>query len=101
MPPITTTDIGIEVHLDADDWTAGLRREALAGPTATPNELSPTRLYDERGWALFGGTPPLPGHNPPRAGGAILDAQAGEIARLSGADTLVELGSGTSAKTRL
>src|SRR5262245_8710971 len=100
MPPITT-DIGIEVHLDADDWTAGLRREALAGLTATPKELSPTWLYDERGCALFEAITALPEYYPTRAERAILDARAGEIARLSGADTLVELGSGTSAKTRL
>jgi L-histidine N-alpha-methyltransferase len=101
MPPITTTDIGIEVHLDADDWTAGLRREALTGLTARPKELSPTWLYDERGCALFEAITALPEYYPTRAERAILDAQAGEIARLSGADTLVELGSGTSAKTRL
>ena len=101
MPPITTTDIGIEVHLDADDWTAGLRREALAGLTATPKELSPTWLYDERGCALFEAITAVPEYYPTRAERAILDAQASEIARLSGADTLVELGSGTSAKTRL
>jgi L-histidine Nalpha-methyltransferase len=101
MPPITTADIGIEVHLDAADWTAGLRREAYAGVTATPKELSPTWLYDERGCALFEAITALPEYYPTRAERAILDAQAGEIARLSGADTLVELGSGTSAKTRL
>jgi L-histidine Nalpha-methyltransferase len=100
MPPITT-DIGIEVHLDADDWTAGLRREALAGLTARPKELAPTWLYDERGCALFEAITALPEYYPTRAERAILDAEAGEIARLSGADTLVELGSGTSAKTRL
>jgi L-histidine Nalpha-methyltransferase len=100
MPP-TTTDFGIEVHLDADDWTAGLRREALAGLTATPKELAPTWLYDERGCALFEAITALPEYYPTRAERAILDARAGEIARLTGADTLVELGSGTSAKTRL
>jgi L-histidine N-alpha-methyltransferase len=101
MPPITTTDIGIEVHLDADDWAAGLRQEALAGLTAEPKELSPTWLYDDRGSALFEAITTLPEYYPTRAERAILDARAGEIARLSGADTLVELGSGTSAKTRL
>jgi L-histidine Nalpha-methyltransferase len=101
MPPITAADIGIEVHLDAADWTAELRREAYAGVTATPKELSPTWLYDERGCALFEAITALPEYYPTRAERAILDAQAGEIARLSGADTLVELGSGTSAKTRL
>jgi L-histidine Nalpha-methyltransferase len=100
MPPITT-DIGIEVHLDADDWTAGLRREALVGLTATPKELSPTWLYDERGCALFEAITALPEYYPTRAERSILDARAGDIARLTGADTLVELGSGISAKTRL
>jgi L-histidine Nalpha-methyltransferase len=101
MPPIITTDVGIEVHLSSGERATDLRREALAGLTASPKELSPTWLYDERGCALFEAITTLPEYYPTRAERAILDVQAGEIARLSSADTLVELGSGTSAKTRL
>ena len=75
--------------------------EALAGLTATPKSLTPTWLYDERGCELFDDDHPparvLP--DPHRA----LDprpARAPEIAAITGADTLVELGAGTSEKTR-
>src|SRR5262249_21341644 len=43
----------------------------------------------------------LPEYYPTRREREILDARAGDIALASGAGTLVELGSGTSTKTRL
>jgi dimethylhistidine N-methyltransferase len=91
----------VDVHLDAAELDAELRRDAGAGLTARPRHLSPTWLYDERGCALFEAITELPEYYPTRTERSILASHAEEIARLSAADTLVELGSGTSEKTRL
>jgi len=88
-------------HLDPDDAAAALRADALAGLTATPKKLSPRWFYDERGSELFDEITRLPEYYPTRTERAILAARAGEIAAASGAEVLVELGSGTSEKTRL
>jgi L-histidine N-alpha-methyltransferase len=72
-----------------------------AGLTATPKTLPPKYFYDAVGSALFDEITRLPEYYPTRAETAILALHSDEIAALSGARTLVELGSGTSAKTRL
>jgi L-histidine Nalpha-methyltransferase len=101
MSTTATSDITIEVHLDEHALRAGLRDDARSGLTARPKHLSPTWLYDERGSELFEQITTLPEYYPTRAERAILTERAGEIATETGADTLVELGSGTSDKTRL
>ena len=58
-------------------------------------------FYDERGSDLFDEITRLEEYYPTRAERTILTEHAGDIARLTGASTLVELGSGTSEKTRL
>jgi L-histidine N-alpha-methyltransferase len=63
--------------------------------------LSPKWFYDDLGSVLFDAITHLEEYYPTRRERAILEARAGEIAAASGADTLVELGSGTSEKTRL
>jgi L-histidine Nalpha-methyltransferase len=88
-------------HLGPDDAAAELRADVLAGLTTTPKSLPPKWFYDERGSELFDQITRLPEYYPTRTERAILDARADEIAAASGADVLVELGSGTSEKTRL
>ena len=88
-------------HLDPDDAAVGLRADALAGLTATPKTLPPRWFYDERGSELFDRITRLPEYYPTRTERAILADRAPDIAAVSGAETLVELGSGTSEKTRL
>ncbi|SFL75263.1 L-histidine N(alpha)-methyltransferase [Geodermatophilus ruber] len=88
-------------HLAPDDAAAALRADALAGLTTMPKSLPPRWFYDERGSELFDGITRLPEYYPTRAERAILTERAGEVAAASGADVLVELGSGTSEKTRL
>lgn len=83
------------------DAGAALRADVLAGLTAPAKTLPPTWFYDERGSELFDRITRLPEYYPTRAERSVLAARAGEIAALTGADTLVELGSGTSEKTRL
>ncbi|MGY1663542.1 L-histidine N(alpha)-methyltransferase [Geodermatophilus sp. SYSU D00705] len=88
-------------HLAPGDATAALRTDALAGLTATPKSLPPRWFYDARGSELFDEITRLPEYYPTRAERAILTASAGEVAAASQAEVLVELGSGTSEKTRL
>jgi L-histidine N-alpha-methyltransferase len=91
----------VDVYLKPGDARRALRAEALQGLCGTPKELSPKWLYDERGSQLFDDITRLPEYYPTRREREILLAHGGDIARLSGADTLIELGSGTSEKTRL
>jgi L-histidine Nalpha-methyltransferase len=91
----------LDVHLTERDADAALRADALAGLTATPKHLPPTWFYDARGSELFERITEQPEYYPTRTERALLERTAGEIAAVSGADVLVELGSGSSAKTRL
>jgi L-histidine N-alpha-methyltransferase len=91
----------IEHRLPADYRAASLRADALAGLTATPKSLPPKWFYDAQGSALFEKITELPEYYPTRAERAILQAVARQVATLTGASALVELGSGSSEKTRL
>ena len=91
----------IENLLPADYRAASLRADARSGLTATPKSLPPKWFYDAQGSALFEKITELPEYYPTRAERSILRAAAPEIAALSKASSLVELGSGSSEKTRL
>jgi L-histidine Nalpha-methyltransferase len=91
----------LEIHLDDDDVARALRDDVRTGLTATPKWLPPKWFYDAAGSALFEEITKLPEYYPTRAERAILDERAAEIARITEAKTLVELGSGSSEKTRL
>lgn len=80
---------------------AALRADALRGLTAVPKDIPPKWFYDERGSALFEEITRLSVYYPTRQERAILAENAHSIAVKTGADTLVELGSGTSEKTRI
>ncbi|HEX6312657.1 MAG TPA: L-histidine N(alpha)-methyltransferase [Acidimicrobiia bacterium] len=97
----TSPHLRVDVHLGPDDLRDALEHDARAGLTARPKDLPPKWFYDERGCDLFEEITRLPEYYPTRAERAILAAHAPDIARITGADTLVELGSGTSEKTRL
>ncbi len=98
---LATRDLVVDVLITPDAWAAELRREALDGLTASPKWLSPTWLYDDVGSVLFERITSLPEYYPTRRERLILRRHAADIAGLSGADTLVEIGSGVSDKTRL
>ena len=85
----------------AGQYLEALRADVAAGLTATPKSLPPKYFYDARGSALFDEITQLPEYYPTRAETSILAQRAGEIAGLARCASLVELGSGTSAKTRL
>lgn len=92
--------ITVDVHVRPGGREAALREDVLDGLTSTPKELPPKWFYDDRGSQLFDEITRLPEYYPTRTEAAILDAAAGEIVATAGCDTLVELGSGTSEKTR-
>jgi L-histidine Nalpha-methyltransferase len=87
-------------HLAADSAYQALRRDVLDGLAASPKSLPPKWFYDSVGSDLFDQITRLPEYYPTRAEAEILRARSAEIASVTGADTLVELGSGTSEKTR-
>ena len=89
------------VHLDPGALAEQMAVDVRAGLTSTPKTLPPKYFYDARGSELFDEITRLPEYYPTRAERSILEAHAGDIAHLSGAEALVELGSGTSDKTRL
>jgi L-histidine Nalpha-methyltransferase len=93
--------LSLSNYLAADSAAQALRRDVRDGLTHTPKSLPPKWFYDSVGSDLFDQITRLPEYYPTRAEAQILRARAVEIAAASGADTLVELGSGTSEKTRM
>ncbi|MEO9326469.1 L-histidine N(alpha)-methyltransferase [Gordonia aurantiaca] len=79
----------------------GLAADALSGLWQDPPRLPTKWLYDERGSRLFDEITRLPEYYPTRRETSILRVRSAEIARVTGARAMVELGSGTSTKTRL
>jgi len=96
-----TATITINVHLDTADMDRALRDDVRAGLTSRPKTLPPKWFYDDVGSQLFDDITRLPEYYPTRREREILEDHASEIATASGATALVELGSGTSTKTRL
>ena len=89
----------LDVHLTADDADAALRTDARRGLMSTPKILTPQWLYDARGSELFEQITALPEYYPFTAEREALAVHSDAIARTADADTLVELGSGSSSKT--
>jgi L-histidine Nalpha-methyltransferase len=89
------------VQAHPEQYRTALRADVRSGLTATPKTLPPKYFYDERGSALFDEITRLPEYYLTRAETAILTDRSAEIAALSRCQSLVELGSGTSAKTGL
>jgi L-histidine N-alpha-methyltransferase len=86
--------------LPEDATDAALRADVLQGLTRTPKTLPPKWFYDAHGSELFEQITELPEYYPTRAEREIIVARSGEIAAATRARTLVELGSGSSEKTR-
>jgi L-histidine Nalpha-methyltransferase len=92
--------IAIEVHLDAEA-AATMARDVHEGLCADSKELAPKYFYDERGSQLFEQITELPEYYPTRTERAILTERSAEIVTAANAPrSLVELGSGSAAKTR-
>ncbi|WP_329110750.1 L-histidine N(alpha)-methyltransferase [Micromonospora sp. NBC_01699] len=91
----------LEIYLEEQDLARALREDVRVGLTARPKWLPPKWFYDARGSELFEEITRLPEYYPTRTERAILAEHADGIARITGAKTLIELGSGSSEKTRL
>ena len=96
-----TEPVAVDVHLTPDHASKALRRDALDGLAATPKWLPPKWFYDARGSELFEEITRLPEYYPTRAEREILAHRSADLAALTSAHSLVELGSGSSEKTRL
>lgn len=93
--------ITVQNHLAADAAVRALRADVRDGLRKTPKSLPPKWFYDTVGSSLFDRITRLPEYYPTRAETQILRRESSAIAEAGGADTLVEIGSGTSDKTRL
>jgi L-histidine N-alpha-methyltransferase len=100
IPPLAEPAVQIDSHL-SHSGERSLADDVLDGLTRPFKELPPKHFYDARGAQLFDRICELPEYYPTRAERSILQARASEIASITGACELVELGSGTAAKTRV
>lgn len=101
MVPLVQADrLMVESHV-GDDEQRTLADDALDGLTRPFKELPPKHFYDARGAELFDRICELPEYYPTRCEREILEARSADIVRRTGMADLVELGSGTAAKTRL
>ncbi|WP_166041961.1 L-histidine N(alpha)-methyltransferase [Sphingosinicella sp. YJ22] len=83
--------------IEADN---AFRDDVLAGLSAPIRAIPARWLYDRRGSELFERITELPEYYPTRTEMALLNTVAGEVAEVAGTgDTVVEFGSGSSAKT--
>ncbi len=78
-----------------------LVEDVREGLTADPPTLPPRWFYDQKGSLLFEKITRLEEYYPARTEESIRVERAEDIAALSGASMLTELGAGTSRKTRL
>lgn len=91
----------VDIHLGLDDFKNQLPDDVRAGMAATPKSVPPKWFYDDHGSQLFAQITRLEEYYPTEAERTILRLHSGDIAEASGADTLVELGSGISDKSRV
>ncbi|MFF0578070.1 L-histidine N(alpha)-methyltransferase [Streptosporangium saharense] len=99
--PVSQSDVRLTSHLGDDYLSQALENDVRAGLSSNPKWLPPKWFYDETGSELFSQITRLPEYYPTRRELSILRRHSTDIAADSGADTLVELGSGTSEKTVL
>ncbi|WP_026549484.1 L-histidine N(alpha)-methyltransferase [Arthrobacter sp. Br18] len=98
---LLTTALEIVHHLPPHYLERTLREDVRAGLTKPVKTLPPKWFYDQRGSELFEQITQLPEYFPTRTERRILADHAAEMAAASPAETLIELGSGSSRKTPL
>lgn len=95
------SDIALDVHISPEKLLDDLRSDVRQGLTASPKWLSPKWFYDAAGSELFEQITELPEYYPTRTERALIEEHAYDIAEKTDGAILVELGSGSSEKTRL
>jgi len=90
-----------EVRLNPSSLVQQMADDVRRGLTSPRKWLPPKYFYDARGSELFDQITRLQEYYPTRTERSILTERVAEIAAITGAETLIELGSGTSDKTRL
>lgn len=91
-----------EIALErADDRLATMANDVREGLARRQKELPPKYFYDERGSDLFERITKLPEYYLTRAERALLEEHARELVEAFRPRTLVELGAGSAAKTRI
>jgi L-histidine N-alpha-methyltransferase len=96
LPPITIAIHTFGQHA-RDELVADVRR----GLTQPSKALPPRWFYDDRGSALFDAITQLPEYYLTRTETEILSSVSNEIMAMTRPESLVELGAGSSEKTRL
>jgi L-histidine Nalpha-methyltransferase len=96
---VAEPDVRIDCYLH-DGVPGTIADEVREGLTRPLKELPPKYFYDARGSMLFDRITTLPEYYPTRCERSILNRYAPEIVETTGAQELVELGSGTASKTR-
>ena len=97
----SSDSVAIEVDLPLGGALAGMAEVVREGLSCPFKELPPKYFYDERGSELFERITELPEYYPYRCEREILSARAPEIIAAATPRTLIELGSGAAAKSRV
>lgn len=92
------TEVSFEIHLDDSTLSQQLLEDARRCRDGAM-ELPSRWFYDERGCALFDAITELEEYYPTRREREILFERASEIAEVTNASSLIELGAGSSEKT--
>lgn len=94
------SNVTVQSHL-GQHWAANAMRDDVRRAFgARPIVLPPKWLYDDKGSEIFDQITRLPDYYPTEAERFLLAEHATDIVERTGATTVVELGSGTSDKTR-
>jgi L-histidine N-alpha-methyltransferase len=91
----------VDYFLTTDELEKTLQGDVVDGLARMPKTLPPKWFYDEAGSRLFEEITRLPEYYPTRCEHAILGARADEIAAVTGATSLLELGAGSAEKTNI
>lgn len=92
--------IEIENYLNDEGFFEHMAEDVRLGLSSKPKTIPPKYLYDAAGSELFERITELPEYYPMREEGKLLNAIAGEVMDSLRPSQVVELGSGSSTKTR-
>jgi L-histidine N-alpha-methyltransferase len=99
--PRLTDRLTIDAYVDENGMLDSMAEDVRLGLTAKPKRLSPKYFYDDAGSELFEQITRLPEYYPTRAERALLEESADELMSTVRPQQIVELGSGSSIKTRV